>query len=1242
MLKKIMDNTKRNVNEINTCAVELKNVGERYNVFHHKIDSIKEKILKRMSIGKGTRQELWALKDISLTIKKGEVVGIIGENGSGKTTLLKLIAGILKPDRGNIHINGTIAAILQLGVGFHRDLTGRENIYLNGAMLGIDTETIKSKIDQMISFAELEDFIDMPLKTYSSGMEMRLGFSIAVNVDPDILLIDEVLIIGDVAFQQKCMHHIETLKGRGKTIVVVSHSMNLIDQMCDRTFLLRKGELICRGKTREVINYYYQCSGRKRGIALASYADVELIFNNGRLFIFWKKRAITPDPGMYVSITRGETRFYSFQAYWKMKTSSPTSFEAEGFLEALSTTITWKTNLGPDGSLYFDIHVQTEASAQEMDVKFITLFDSDYESWFCNVKRGVFSAMYHGDEMCLHSTMVRRGDFFGVDVAHDKDDVLPGMIFSMTEEKNIISFSHKAINGNSHCLELNFSKGKRRSALIKGNISLFTDITKIDEIVRRIEEKATIQNNTIRLHFDDYDSAIKVFYQDCEITQGKGFYTSLLYQNIWYNSSAMKWHRERVSPSSMKLIGTMPNIPVVQEWLFELHDNRLDVKTVMETTEGGTFSHPQLVVLANKEYNEWFQNISKGVCLDFRHDIPWEEIPLPHDISVDFFAIAQDKGDVPALIFTDYSKNPNIKRSLSNTMQQGPARAVSFISNAQVSRETFYIRFYFDEYDLLSNIVRAILGLYVLEILLAFEAHSITEGAVQVVFEEKQLRIFFDSEEVTGGVGFYSSLRVGNLWHNSSTMRWHYEKISSQCMKLTTTKKTPAVFQEFIFEVTKDALEIKAVMKTTDGNMFSQPQLVLLANKEYGEWFYNSAQGRCFDFKHDMISEEMPLPSDADVSFFALASDEGDKPAFTFTDCRKNGAGRIVLYNTLEHGAARALSFILDVQTSQEEFHVLVNFLSKATLKRLIQPKMQSILDSQSITSERLQVVFETQRWRVLFDGEEVTTGVGFYSLLKVNNIWYNSSSIKWQREKISPQCMKIRGVIRSASVHQEWLFEAKENELEIKLLMEADDSEFSNAQVVILAHKEYNEWFLNKSNGKCFDIKHDVRWEDIPLPSDAEMEFFAMTAKQKNIPGLMVAGCMNQGIQLNLSNTTQQGVGRALRFVSNKKLSREEFHVRFAFLSTKRLHKLISEKQKTLVEKNSITAGRIKILFNDDRLSIYADGKELSGGVGFYSLLQSNHNWYSSSTIKWEMEKVAPRCMKLTGCMKSISVKQE
>ena len=199
---------------------------------------------------------LWALKDVSFEVKKGETVGIIGPNGAGKSTILKLIAGVTKPTRGKITINGRVSPLIELGAGFHPDLTGRENIYLSGAILGLAKKEIDKKFKEIVDFAELWDFIDQPVKHYSSGMYMRLGFSIAVSIQPEILLIDEILAVGDTAFQEKCLDKMRDFQARGVTIIFVSHSLETVKNFCQRAILLKNGEVKREGKTGAVIADY--------------------------------------------------------------------------------------------------------------------------------------------------------------------------------------------------------------------------------------------------------------------------------------------------------------------------------------------------------------------------------------------------------------------------------------------------------------------------------------------------------------------------------------------------------------------------------------------------------------------------------------------------------------------------------------------------------------------------------------------------------------------------------------------------------------------------------------------------------------------------------------------------------------------------------------------------------------------------------------------------------------------------
>ena len=237
----------------NDVAVAIKSVSKKYRIHHEKVPSLKQTILK---LKRTTYEEFLALDDVSFSVRHGETYGVIGPNGSGKSTLLKLIARIIQPTTGEVIINGSLSALLELGAGFHPDLTGRENIYINAAILGMKKRDVDKKLNNIIGFSELERFIDTPVKNYSSGMYMRLGFSVAINVNPDILLVDEVLAVGDQAFQAKCYKVIYDFMKRGKTIIIVSHDLDTISDLCSRVVFLRDGKLIDMGKPLAMVSEY--------------------------------------------------------------------------------------------------------------------------------------------------------------------------------------------------------------------------------------------------------------------------------------------------------------------------------------------------------------------------------------------------------------------------------------------------------------------------------------------------------------------------------------------------------------------------------------------------------------------------------------------------------------------------------------------------------------------------------------------------------------------------------------------------------------------------------------------------------------------------------------------------------------------------------------------------------------------------------------------------------------------------
>jgi ABC-type polysaccharide/polyol phosphate transport system ATPase subunit len=230
--------------------------GEVFNSLRDLVPALTGRMFQRQDLAGDDQREFWALRDVSFEVKHGEAFGIIGHNGAGKSTILKILSRIMKPTKGSMVVNGRLSALLEVSAGFHQDLTGRENIFLNGTILGMNRREIESKLDQIISFSGLEEFIDTPVKRYSSGMYARLGFSVAAHVDPQVLIVDEVLSVGDYMFQQRCMEHMRSILKGGTTVLFVSHNLKAVTELCSRAMLLNKGEVAIVGSTDSVVRHY--------------------------------------------------------------------------------------------------------------------------------------------------------------------------------------------------------------------------------------------------------------------------------------------------------------------------------------------------------------------------------------------------------------------------------------------------------------------------------------------------------------------------------------------------------------------------------------------------------------------------------------------------------------------------------------------------------------------------------------------------------------------------------------------------------------------------------------------------------------------------------------------------------------------------------------------------------------------------------------------------------------------------
>jgi ABC-type polysaccharide/polyol phosphate transport system ATPase subunit len=332
--------------------IQFKNVWEMYKI-------------KFVEDGRAKWESFWVLKDINFDVEERETIGIIGANGSGKSTLLKLIAGILKPDRGSIEIKGKVSGLLELGAGFDLEMTGRENIYSLACLFGVTPARLEEKLREITAFAGLGRFINAPVKCYSQGMFVRLAFSLAIHMDPDIFLIDDTLAVGDEEFQRKCLKKIFELKDRGKTIIFVTHDMNMLRRLCKRVIFLREGRIIKDGFVDKVVPLYTQMIGTKESVGVLERKPLTLVFNDGRLFLNWKDKLLTPNSGGYTTFLVQDRWYTSSQADWRVRKETDNKLVATGEFYQLGITQVWRLELINDYEIKWDIEVE---SKQPMEI----------------------------------------------------------------------------------------------------------------------------------------------------------------------------------------------------------------------------------------------------------------------------------------------------------------------------------------------------------------------------------------------------------------------------------------------------------------------------------------------------------------------------------------------------------------------------------------------------------------------------------------------------------------------------------------------------------------------------------------------------------------------------------------------------------------------------------------------------------------------------------------------------------
>ncbi|MBU4467726.1 MAG: ATP-binding cassette domain-containing protein [Candidatus Omnitrophica bacterium] len=645
--------------------------------------------------GREVWEDFWALKGINFAVEKGEGLAVIGENGAGKSTILKLIAGMLKADKGKVSVQGRISALLELGAGFHPEFTGRENLYLNASLFGMSQEDINSKFDEIVEFSGIGRFIDAQTKSYSQGMFVRLAFAVAIHMNPETLLIDDTLAVGDEDFQRKCIGKILELEESGKTIIFVTHDMNMARRLCKRGIFLRGGEIIKEGPIDTVISYYMETLGDKRGIAIIQKGALGAVFNNGKLILRWKDKALTKYQGGYSSFFLADHRFNSPTANWHAQVENGQRIIARGQWLNVPVVQVWDIRWLNDNGLQLKITLETsdEAGPERLQTEF--LFSEEYKAWFSSEQEGVFPEnFFHEREYELVHANEYVDKLSGIkDHNKEKNESLPTVVIDTFGQESktfcqilnsgldisariirteLLRLEQPMVSGadnNSIAMKLKFIENGEREKLdeymytVKQIVHCEREKHKWMEMEARAK-KFTFEKDRFSVAIDE-NNCLHIYYDGKKLTKGPGIRASLLIGQEWQDSDPKEIRIERITQDRMKIYNVWKNLPIIQIWDLNIKETGIiDLTVGMEVLYPLRISEMNVSVFLADGYTKWFTERESG---DFPDQFDkWEEVDLKYKREKSMGAISES---LPTIVF-DLSGNQEYIPHIFNTDQK--------------------------------------------------------------------------------------------------------------------------------------------------------------------------------------------------------------------------------------------------------------------------------------------------------------------------------------------------------------------------------------------------------------------------------------------------------------------------------------------------------------------------------------------------------------------------------------------
>ncbi len=803
--------------------------------------------------GKASWDNFWALKDINFKVGRGETLGIIGENGSGKSTILKLIMGMLKPDRGRVSVLGKVSGLLELGAGFQPELTGRENVFLTAKFFGLSRDQIEKRYEDIVNFASLGKFINATVKSYSQGMFVRLAFAIAIHMDPDILLIDDTLSVGDEFFQRKCIKKIFELKELGKTIVFVTHDMNMLQRLCDRAILLKEGRMIKDDLVRNVIPLYTQMVGIKEGVGTLGEGDLKAVFNNGRLFINWKDNLLTPHSGIYTVLRLMDKWHSSIHASWEVEKNGGDELVAKGRLYQLGLTQIWKMKMADAGGIKLDIELESEESFDIQEGCTNIMLSNEYAQWFTSLEKGKFPSLSEQNRewyALLEGNAIRK--CIGAAPGKNSGKNIPSLIF---EQSGCMTHTYGQVWNtdyftNSRVLQYknvglqNYSGNEEESRVyFSGKILIGTP--DIDNYLYELRQETVLSGKELQLQLGRGQCII--LWNGNRLTKANNGSTSICANGKWYFSESAHWEFKKENKNKIIGRGTWQDLPLVQIWEIEINKDRSFCwKVDIEVSADVNIERQYARFEYSENYGYYYSDYGRG---KFPEGFIEHEIDMLQRCIPDGLVAFRGRDDSIPSVALEFSKELNNFAKICNSDISKRFREMR-IAKVQPEDDMRFSRGRHPCFKIGVMLNRD-------KALPIKESVSILrKGRLRFIFDKGRGRIYWGEHELTRKLGLYTSLRSRGRWHDSfSHVLWDAGEnggaieCSGRWLDLPITQFWRINLKE------EDLIELDLMMTVDKEIEADRLQTNIMLTENYRDWVTDKDRGLFPSFKGDIDDE---------------------------------------------------------------------------------------------------------------------------------------------------------------------------------------------------------------------------------------------------------------------------------------------------------------------------------------------------------------------------------------------------